>query len=54
MWGSNFPATTGTLPDLLARAREAFAELPASQQEALFSGTAMSLYPALNAHAPAE
>ncbi|MCC1494542.1 amidohydrolase [Cognatishimia sp. F0-27] len=46
-WGSNFPAADTPLPTLVARAREAVAMLDKDQQEAILSGTALSLYPAL-------
>lgn len=48
-WGSNFPAAEGTLAALLALARENFAALSASEQEWVFTRTALSLYPALGA-----
>ncbi|HEY3919013.1 MAG TPA: amidohydrolase family protein [Stellaceae bacterium] len=48
-WGSNFPAAEGTLAALLALARENFASLPASDQEWIFTKTALALYPALGA-----
>jgi predicted TIM-barrel fold metal-dependent hydrolase len=46
-WGSNYPASEGTLTGLLAEARSALAALPEAQREWIFSGTARSLYPAL-------
>ncbi|HUL91309.1 MAG TPA: amidohydrolase family protein [Burkholderiales bacterium] len=46
-WGSNFPASEGTLPALLADARAALASLPDSDRAWIFSGTARSLYPGL-------
>ncbi|CAD6537334.1 amidohydrolase family protein [Paraburkholderia sabiae] len=48
-WGSNFPAAEGTLPQLLADARESLSMLPADAREAIFGDTARSLYPALAA-----
>ncbi|MEM5317771.1 amidohydrolase family protein [Paraburkholderia sp. JHI869] len=48
-WGSNFPAAEGALPELLAQARESLSMLPAAAQEAIFSGTARTIYPALAA-----
>jgi len=46
-WGSNFPAAEGTLAELLAAARKSFACLSADEQDWVFTGTAMTLYPAL-------
>ena len=46
-WGSNFPAAEGALPELLAQARESLAMLPADAREAIFGGTARTVYPAL-------
>jgi L-fuconolactonase len=46
-WGSNYPASEGTLPDLLAEARAALAPLARADQDWIFSGTAQALYPAL-------
>jgi predicted TIM-barrel fold metal-dependent hydrolase len=43
-WGSNYPASEGALSTLLAAAKQAVAELPASDQEWIFSRTAKSLY----------
>jgi L-fuconolactonase len=48
-WGSNFPAAEGTLPQLLADARESLAMLPADARAAIFGGTARTIYPALAA-----
>jgi predicted TIM-barrel fold metal-dependent hydrolase len=48
-WGSNFPAAEGTLPQLLAEARESLSTLPAGAREAIFGGTARTVYPALAA-----
>jgi L-fuconolactonase len=45
-WGSNFPAAEGTLPDLLATAREALSVLPESDRELILGGTAEKFYPA--------
>ncbi|MEK6348592.1 MAG: amidohydrolase family protein [Burkholderia sp.] len=47
-WGSNFPAAEGALPQLLADARESLSMLPAPAREAIFGGTALSVYPALS------
>ena len=46
-WGSNYPASEGTLPGLLAEARSALASLPEADREWIFSRTAGSFYPAL-------
>ncbi|MEX3985109.1 amidohydrolase [Paraburkholderia sp. EG287A] len=48
-WGSNFPAAEGALPELLAQARESLSMLPVEAQEAIFGGTARTVYPALAA-----
>lgn len=44
-WGSNFPASAGSLPSLLNDARQATAELAPAEQSAIFGGTAKRLYP---------
>ena len=46
-WGSNFPASTRTLPELIELARSTLAFLPDTDLEWIFSGTAKALYPAL-------
>jgi predicted TIM-barrel fold metal-dependent hydrolase len=46
-WGSNFPASEKSLPDLLKLAQDTLAFLSASDREWIFSGTAQILYPAL-------
>ncbi len=46
-WGSNFPAAEGSLPELLAEARDSLSMLPADAREAIFGGTARTIYPAL-------
>ncbi|MDE8343324.1 MAG: amidohydrolase family protein [Acidocella sp.] len=48
-WGSNFPATVGTLTELVELAKIGFSGLSAKDQEWVFGGTALSLYPALQA-----
>jgi len=48
-WGSNFPAAEGTLPQLLADARNSLAMLPADARDAIFGGTARAVYPVLAA-----
>jgi L-fuconolactonase len=46
-WGSNFPASERSLPDLLVLANEALRFLPETDREWIFSRTAQALYPAL-------
>jgi predicted TIM-barrel fold metal-dependent hydrolase len=46
-WGSNFPTTPGSLPELLAEARSALAWASAEDQAWIFGRTAQKLYPAL-------
>jgi len=46
-WGSNYPSSEGTLPQLLAMARQSLICLPAADQDWIFGGTAQALYPAL-------
>ncbi len=46
-WGSNYPSSEGTLPELLAVARQSLACLPSSDREWIFARTAQTLYPAL-------
>ena len=46
-WGSNYPASEGTLPGLVAEARAALATLPQQDQEWILCRTAQALYPAL-------
>jgi predicted TIM-barrel fold metal-dependent hydrolase len=46
-WGSNFPASERSLPELVALAQGALAFLPETDREWIFSRTAQSLYPAL-------
>jgi predicted TIM-barrel fold metal-dependent hydrolase len=48
-WGSNYPASEGTLPELVALARRELAFLPESDRNAIFHGTALALYPVLDA-----
>ena len=48
-WGSNFPAAAGSLPELLAPAREVLSVLPPAQQALIFGGTAEIIYPGLRA-----
>lgn len=46
-WGSNFPASAGSLGALLQEALEATASLTPEERDWIFSRTAHSLYPAL-------
>ena len=46
-WGSNFPASERSLPELLALAQDALRFLPETDREWVFSRTAQTLYPAL-------
>jgi predicted TIM-barrel fold metal-dependent hydrolase len=49
LWGSNFPAAEGALPDLLSQAKVAVAALPQGEQAMIFAGSARRLYPTLAA-----
>ena len=46
-WGSNYPSSEGSLPQLLATARQSLASLPDADREWIFCKTAQTLYPAL-------
>jgi L-fuconolactonase len=46
-WGSNFPASERSLPELLALAQDTLGFLPEADREWIFSRTAQQLYPAL-------
>ncbi|HEX3372065.1 MAG TPA: amidohydrolase family protein, partial [Candidatus Acidoferrales bacterium] len=46
-WGSNYPASEGTLPELLKVSQSALAVLSAGDRDWIFSKTALTLYPAL-------
>lgn len=46
-WGSNFPASEGTLSELLRISEEGLSALPHADQDWIFSKTALFLYPAL-------
>lgn len=46
-WGSNYPASPGTLAELLAAARDSLACLRQEDQAWIFAKTAQALYPAL-------
>jgi predicted TIM-barrel fold metal-dependent hydrolase len=47
-WGSNYPASKGTLPELLKASQMALSVLSAVDRDWIFAGTALTLYPALN------
>jgi L-fuconolactonase len=47
-WGSNYPASEGSLPELLKVSRSALSVLSAEDQDWIFYKTALTLYPALN------
>jgi predicted TIM-barrel fold metal-dependent hydrolase len=49
-WGSNFPASERSLPELVALAQDSLRFLPDVDREWIFSRTAMTLYPALANH----
>jgi predicted TIM-barrel fold metal-dependent hydrolase len=46
-WGSNYPASEGTLPELLRVSQTALSVLPAEDRDWVFAKTAMTLYPVL-------
>ena len=46
-WGSNFPASERSLPELLGLAEDALRFLPQAEREWIFSRTAQTLYPSL-------
>lgn len=46
-WGSNYPSSEGSLPELLALAKSSLQSLPQADQDWIFAKTAQSLYPAL-------
>ena len=46
-WGSNYPASEGTLPELLEVSQVALSILPAEDRDWIFAGTALTLYPVL-------
>ncbi len=47
-WGSNYPATQGSLPELRGRAEDAVAELSLEEQRSFFATTAGRIYNALS------
>jgi predicted TIM-barrel fold metal-dependent hydrolase len=46
-WGSNYPAATGTLKEILDESKAALSFLPEADQLNIFRRTAQSLYPVL-------
>ena len=46
-WGSNYPASEGTLKEMVIEAKSALSALSEVDQEWIFSHTALSLYPVL-------
>jgi predicted TIM-barrel fold metal-dependent hydrolase len=46
-WGSNYPSSEGSLPELVAMAKTGLASLSQADQDWIFAKTAQSLYPAL-------
>ena len=46
-WGSNFPASPGTLKQILTDNMQAFEWLPEEDKEWIFNRTAAQLYPGL-------
>jgi len=46
-WGSNYPSSEGTLPELLALAKNGLTSLSQEDQSWIFAKTAQSLYPVL-------
>lgn len=46
-WGSNYPASERSLPELVALAQDTLQSLSAADREWIFSRTAQTLYPAL-------
>jgi predicted TIM-barrel fold metal-dependent hydrolase len=46
-WGSNYPSSEGSLPELVAMAKSGLACLSPAEQDWIFARTAQDLYPAL-------
>jgi L-fuconolactonase len=46
-WGSNYPSSEGSLPELLALATSALASLQKNDRDWIFAKTAQTLYPVL-------
>lgn len=44
-WGSNYPSAQGSLKDMVAEAKSAFACLSRTDRDSILCGTALSLYP---------
>jgi L-fuconolactonase len=44
MWGSNFPGSAGTLPELRSRAEHLFAGFPSAVRAEIFSGVALRMF----------
>lgn len=53
-WGSNFPANTGSLKDLVEQGHRCFAALKDAERKAIWAGTAEKLYPQLVEVTPAK
>jgi predicted TIM-barrel fold metal-dependent hydrolase len=49
-WGSNYPASEKSLPELVSLAQDTLAFLRPRDREWIFSGTAQTLYPSLADH----
>jgi predicted TIM-barrel fold metal-dependent hydrolase len=47
-WGSNYPSSEGSLPQLLTAAQQSLTSLPTADQDRIFVKTAQVLYPALS------
>ena len=43
-WGTNFPATKGTMPELVAYAERSLAQLNESDRQSIFADTARAIY----------
>ena len=48
MWGSNYPASDGTLGELIDQCEAALSFLPASAIDQIMGRTALRIYPRLN------
>ena len=51
-WGSNFPASEGTLPEMVTDLRRCIGFLAQEEQHWIMAGTALNLYPRLNDQGP--
>jgi predicted TIM-barrel fold metal-dependent hydrolase len=47
VWGSNYPASKGTLAELLESSQAALSVLSAEDRDWIFAKTAQNLYPVL-------